>query len=73
MSANPRPVSIDRYFCFESGGGFLFSVIGKTKDGDDVVICRTYRYRNVDDMIHSARLTRGQNTAIPIIWNGKTF
>jgi hypothetical protein len=73
MSANPRPVSIDRYFCFESGGGFLFSVIGKTKDGDDVVIARTYRYRNVDDMIHSARLTRGQNTEIPIIWGGKTF
>jgi hypothetical protein len=73
MSANPRPVSIDRYFCFESGGGFIFSIVGKTKDGRDVVIGRTYRYRNLNDMIESARLVRGKNTEIPIVWNGKSF
>jgi hypothetical protein len=73
MSANPRPVCIDRYFCFESGGGFIFSIVGKTKDGQDVVIGRTYRYRNPNDMIESARLTRGKNTEIPIVWNGKSF
>jgi hypothetical protein len=73
MSNNPRPVVIDRYFCFESGGGFIFSIVGKTRGGDDIVIGRTYRYRTVDDMIHSARLTRGKNTEIPIVWNGKSF
>jgi uncharacterized protein YegP (UPF0339 family) len=59
-------IEFDHYFWFPSAGGYIFHAVGKTKNGNDVVMARSFRYKSRPSVLLAINLIRGKNTHIPI-------